>query len=158
MENNRRDFIKKTALGAAALSFGGVLQGFSARSYGNIMGANGRINVGVMGVNSRGLALATNFAGQKNCQVISISDVDSRAAEKCIATVAKIAGSDPKNEPDFRKALENKDIDAMVIATPDHWHAPAALLAMKPANMFTWKNLQPTVRTKERSWRKLLPV
>ena len=131
MENNRRDFIKKTALGAAALSFGGVLQGFSARSYGNIMGANGRINVGVMGVNSRGLALATNFAGQKNCQVISISDVDSRAAEKCIATVAKIAGSDPKNEPDFRKALENKDIDAMVIATPDHWHAPAALLAMK---------------------------
>ncbi|MGD9557422.1 MAG: gfo/Idh/MocA family oxidoreductase, partial [Mangrovibacterium sp.] len=80
MENKRRDFIKKTVLGTAALSFGGVLQGFSARSYGNIMGANGRINVGVMGVNSRGLALATNVAGQKNCHVISISDVDSRAA------------------------------------------------------------------------------
>jgi predicted dehydrogenase len=131
MENNRRDFIKKTVLGTAALSFGGVLQGFSAKSYQNIIGANERINVGVMGVNSRGLALATNFASQKNCKIIYISDVDTRAAEKCIASVTKIAGSSPKAAPDFRKALEDKDLDAMVVATPDHWHAPAALLAMK---------------------------
>ncbi len=131
MEPSRRNFIKKTALGTAAVSFGGILSGFSAKSYGNIIGANERINVGVMGVNSRGLALATNFAGQKNCNVISISDVDTRAAEKCIEAIAGIAGTRPKAVPDFRKALEDKELDAMVVATPDHWHAPAALLAMK---------------------------
>lgn len=131
MENKRRDFIKTTVLGTAAFSFGGALQGFSAKSYRNIIGANDRINVGVMGVNSRGMALATNFARQKNCHVISICDVDTRAAEKCIEGVANITGSKPKAVPDFRDALADRDLDAMVIATPDHWHAPAALLAMK---------------------------
>jgi anaerobic selenocysteine-containing dehydrogenase len=54
MENNRREFLKKTALAVTALSFGGLLPGFSAKSYRNISGANERINVGVVGVNSRG--------------------------------------------------------------------------------------------------------
>ncbi len=131
MENNRRDFIRKTVLGTAALTVGGVLPGFSARSYRNIAGANERINVGVMGVNSRGNALAQNFAMQKNCNLVYVSDVDTRAAAKCINAVAKITGSKPKAMPDFRNALEAKDMDAIVVATPDHWHAPAALLAMK---------------------------
>ena len=85
----------------------------------------------MMGVNSRGLALAANFALQPNCEVISISDVDTRAADKCIDTVEKTGVRKPKNEPDFRKALEDKDLDALVIAAPDHWHAPAAILASK---------------------------
>src|SRR3546814_7125390 len=89
----------------------------------NIFGANDRIKVGVMGVNSRGNALATNFALQKNCQVLYISDVDTRAADKCAANVEKNQGKRPKLAPDFRKALEDKDLDAMAIATPDHWHA-----------------------------------
>ena len=131
MENNRRDFIKKTFLGTAALSIGGVLPGFSAKSYSNIAGANERINVAMMGVNARGFALANNFSGLKNCKIIYVSDVDTRAAEKCIASVEKIAGERPKTAPDFRKALEDKDLDALVVATPDHWHAPAALIAMK---------------------------
>lgn len=131
MENNRRDFIRKTVLGTAALTVGGVLPGFSARSYRNIAGANERINVGVMGVNSRGNALAQNFAMQKNCNLVYVSDVDTRATAKCIDAVAKITGSKPKAMPDFRNALEAKDMDAIVVATPDHWHAPAALLAMK---------------------------
>ncbi|MBC8004554.1 MAG: Gfo/Idh/MocA family oxidoreductase [Verrucomicrobia bacterium] len=131
MENNRRDFIKKTVLGTAALSIGGILPGFSAKSYRAISGANERINVAIMGVNARGLALANNFSDQKNCKVIYVSDVDTRAAEKCIASVAKITGESPKAAPDFRKALEDKDLDALVVATPDHWHAPATLAAMK---------------------------
>lgn len=131
MRNTRRDFLKNAALGTAALTAGGILPGFSSRSYGKIMGANERINVAVMGVNSRGLSLAKNFASQSNCQVGHICDVDARAAEKCIAGVAKIAGERPKASPDFRKALEDKNLDAMVVATPDHWHAPAALIAMK---------------------------
>lgn len=131
MKNSRRDFLKNATLGTAAISVGGILPGFSPRSYGNIIGSNERINVAVMGVNSRGHSLANNFASQTNCKVMYISDVDYRAAEKCIASVAKIGGDAPKASPDFRKALEDKDLDAMVIATPDHWHAPAALIAMK---------------------------
>ncbi len=129
MKNSRRDFIRKTLVGGAAVSAGGVLPGFSARSYASILGANDRIVVGVMGVHSRGLALAGNFARQENCEVASVSDVDRRAAEKCVASVEKIQNKRPRAVPDFRKALEDKRLDAMVIATPDHWHAPAAILA-----------------------------
>ena len=130
-DDTRRTFIKKAITGTAVLSAGGVLPGFSARSYARILGANEKVRVGMMGVNSRGLALAGNFALQPNCEVISVSDVDSRAADKCLATVGKIQQSTPKNQPDFRKALEDKDVDALVIAAPDHWHAPAAILASK---------------------------
>ena len=129
--DSRRDFLKKTAAGTALLSFGGILPGFSPKSYAKIIGANEKVRVGMMGVNSRGFALASNYALQPNCEVVSISDVDSRAAEKCITAVTGIQKSKPANMPDFRKALENKDMDALVIAAPDHWHAPAAILASK---------------------------
>jgi predicted dehydrogenase len=131
MNNNRRDFLKNSIRGAAVVSIGGVLPSFSAKSYGAIIGSNERIKVGMMGVNSRGLALSKNFALQKNAQVISVSDVDTRAAATCISEVEKIQNSQPLAIPDFRKALEQKELDALVIAAPDHWHAPAAILASK---------------------------
>lgn len=127
--HTRRTFIKKTITGTAALSLGGVLPVFSAKSYANILGSNERINVGMMGVNSRGRALANNFALQPNCEVSFISDVDSRAADKCIASVSKLQNKKPKAQADFRKVLDNKKVDALVIAAPDHWHAPAAIMA-----------------------------
>src|SRR5690554_208144 len=129
--DSRRDFIKKTVASTAALSIGGVLPAFTAKSYGSILGANDRVKVSVMGVNSRGNALAQNFAHQPNCEVLYVADVDSRAIEKCNAAVEKIAGKAPKPARDFRTTLEDKDVDALVVAAPDHWHAPAALLACK---------------------------
>jgi predicted dehydrogenase len=129
--NSRRTFIKKAITGTAAISMGAALPDFSAKSYARIIGSNERVSVGLMGVNSRGLALATTFAVQPNFDVISISDVDSRATEKCISEVKNLQEISPKSTPDFRKALENKDMDALVIAAPDHWHAPAAVLASK---------------------------
>lgn len=131
MNNNRRRFLKNTIKGTAALSLGGMMPSFSAASYSRIAGANERMNVGMMGVNSRGLALAQGFAAQKNALVVSVSDVDSRAADKCIAEVERIAKNKPTAITDFRKALENKDLDILAIAAPDHWHAPAAILAAK---------------------------
>lgn len=131
MKTKRRDFIKAAAMSATAVSFGGVLPGFSAKSYGKIMGANERINVAGMGVNARGLAVAGNFARQENCDVTHICDVDTRAMEKCIAAVEKIQNKKPKATGDFRKALEDKDVDALIVTAPDHWHAPAAILACK---------------------------
>lgn len=127
----RRNFIKRAVAGTAMLSFGGVLPEFSAKSYANIVGANDRIQIGCIGVNSRGAALARNFAKQENCIIKHICDVDSRALNKCIAEVSKISNTTPKGYKDLRLLLEKKDLDAVVIATPDHWHAPAALLAMK---------------------------
>jgi predicted dehydrogenase len=63
--------------------------------------------------------------------VLNICDVDSRAIATCTGDVEKITGKRPVGVPDFRKALENKDINAIAIAAPDHWHAPAAILAAK---------------------------
>lgn len=127
----RRNFIKKVGASTALLGVGGILPSFSAKSYANIIGANDRIRMGSIGVNSRGLALTQNFAKQDNCVINYVCDVDSRALSKCIDSVQKIANNTPKGEKDIRRLLEKKDLDAVVIATPDHWHAPAALMAMQ---------------------------
>jgi predicted dehydrogenase len=129
--NSRRDFIKKSAGISAGLMVGGVLPGFSAESYRRIMGANDMLRASVMGVNSRGNALAQNFAFQQNCEVTHVCDADSRAIEKCSANVQKVQNKTPQGFEDFRKSLESKDVDILVVAAPDHWHAPAALLAMQ---------------------------
>ena len=80
----RRSFLKKTIASTTMLSLGGILPGFTPKSYANIIGANDRITVGMVGVNSRGLALSKNFAKQTNCNVSHICDVESRALNKCI--------------------------------------------------------------------------
>ena len=131
MENSRRDFLKKTLASSAMVAVGGVLSGFSAGSYNRIMGSNEKIRVSMMGVNSRGYALAQTFAQQTNCEVIHVCDVDSRAIDKCITMLKGIQETTTTAFGDFRKSLESSDIDAMVIAAPDHWHAPAALLAIQ---------------------------
>jgi predicted dehydrogenase len=118
-------------MGAITLGLGGILPQFSAASYGQIAGANKRVRVAVIGVNSRGGALASNFANQTDFEVACICDVDTRAIAKCAKTVSAKTKKTPETHQDFRRALEDKDIDAVVIATPDHWHTPAALLALQ---------------------------
>jgi predicted dehydrogenase len=129
--STRRSFIKKTASASLAVSIGGVLPAFSAKSYKRIVGSNEKIRVSVMGVNSRGKALATSFAQQKNCDVLHICDVDSRAITACNEALGEFQDFRTKGFTDFRESLEDKDIDALVVAAPDHWHAPAALLAIQ---------------------------
>jgi len=129
--NSRRSFVKKTALSSAALMAGGVLPQFSAQSYARILGANDKVRASVMGVNSRGNALATNFAQQDICDVIHICDVDSRAITKCLTNLKDRQSIKAKGFTDFRESIESKDVDVLVIAAPDHWHAPAALIGMQ---------------------------
>ncbi|NNE76856.1 MAG: Gfo/Idh/MocA family oxidoreductase, partial [Pricia sp.] len=128
IQNSRRKFIKKSTMAFVA---GSVLPQFSAKSYAQIMGANEKINVSVMGVNSRGKALAQNFASQENCNVMHICDVDNRAITSCLAAIEARQSIKAKGVADVRKSLESKDIDALVIAAPDHWHAPASLMALQ---------------------------
>jgi predicted dehydrogenase len=131
MKVTRREFFVKASGGAAALSLGASSRHLNARSYAHVIGANDRFHISIMGVNARGNALAGNFARQANCRIDYICDVDRRAIEKCISTVVKTQQETPKGEKDFRKSLEDKEVDALVIAAPDHWHAPAALLAVE---------------------------
>ena len=128
----RREFLRQAVLGAAAISVGGLAPGLStAASARKVKGANDRIRIGVVGVNSRGSALAQGFAKMEGAEVACICDVDSDALARCQAAVTRVTGTTPQGEKDLRKMLENKDIDAVAIATPDHWHAPAAILALQ---------------------------
>ncbi len=129
MKINRRNFISKTTGVGLGLSMGGILPSFSAKSYASILGANEKITVACMGVNSRGLAVGKNFANQKNCEVLHVCDVDSRASAICTKEIENEQKRRPAETQDFRKALEDKNLDALIVTAPDHWHAPAALLA-----------------------------
>ncbi len=128
MKKSRRSFLKNLAQGSAVAAIGGVGMGFSSKSYRKIIGANDRIRMAMIGVNGRGAAMAPIFAKQPNTEVIYVCDVDEKARTKGIAAVQKTGKDAPKGENDFRKILLDKDLDAVYIATPDHWHAPAAII------------------------------
>jgi len=130
----RRDFIRKIGVATVALAAGqnflnSSAMGFSAKSYNRIVGANDRIHVAAIGLNGRGNGMAAVFAGQKNTMVSCVCDVDSRTIPKAIKSVVA-AGQDspPKSEKDCRKVLADKSIDAIYIATPDHWHSPLTIM------------------------------
>ena len=131
MQTSRRDFLKTAGAASALLSVGGILPGFSAASYNRIIGANDRIRLSITGLNGRGTALASNFARLNDCEIATVCDVDRRAIDKCVSAVKKVNNTTPKGEKDFRVSLADSSIDAVVIAMPDHWHTPAALLALQ---------------------------
>ncbi len=104
---------------------------FPISAFANVLGSNNRLNVAVMGVNSRGGYLAVKFAEAENVKISWICDVDQRAIDKTIQAVNEKYGYEPKGEKDIRKVLEDKDLDILVIAAPDHWHAPASIMALQ---------------------------
>jgi len=89
-----------------------------------------KVVVAVMGLNGRGTVLARVFAKTPNAEVACVCDVDAQVLAKGVTAVDEAQGKAPKGLVDFRRALEDKAIDALVIAAPDHWHAPAAILAL----------------------------
>lgn len=123
---NRRDFVAATA--ATAATFAGT----TARSYAQIMGSNGRVNFAVIGLRSRAYAhLAALKASSSNANIAAVCDVDTRFLDKFAAKTTTEMGTAPRTEKDFRKVLGSKDIDAITVATPDHWHAPMAILGLQ---------------------------
>ena len=131
MSNNRRSFIKKASVGAAGIAFGGSINAMPARSYANIFGANDHINCAVIGVRSRAKAHFMAIHQDKNAKVIYSCDVDDNIIEEHNKWCQENIGYIPKVEKDFRKVLEDKKVDAVFIATPEHWHAPMAILALQ---------------------------
>jgi len=127
MENaSRRDFIKRVGTTGLGLTLGGLT--FSAKSYAKIVGANERVNMAVMGTNGRGAGMARNFQSIKDVDMIYVCDVEDKALAKGLAAVEK-AGGKAKAEKDIRKLLKDKDLDGLLVTAPDHWHAPAAIMA-----------------------------
>lgn len=112
--------------------------------------------MGVIGTNGRGAALAPIFAKQENTEVNFICDVDVKARQKGIEAVVKAGKEAPKGENDFRKILANKEVDAIYIATPDHWHAPATIIGCAAGKHVYVENHCRITRARE-NWLLLLP-
>lgn len=129
MDNTRRNFIKNTTLGTASLATATLSSNFVLGR--DILGANERINCAVVGVRSRGKAHAAAINLQENAKILYSCDVDDVILEEHNKWCQKNLGYVPKVEKDFRKLLEIKKLDAIFIATPEHWHAPMTIMALQ---------------------------
>ena len=124
-QTTRRTFLESTAAGAA-LAAGSYFVSEAAAQQSS--SANEKIVVGMMGVNGRGGALTQGFMGQPNCEIGYVCDVDERAISKVSTTVGNKQSRKPQGVVDFRKILDDKSVDVLVCAAPNHWHAPATIL------------------------------
>jgi predicted dehydrogenase len=123
----RREFLDTLAVGAAGLAVGST-----AKSYAQILGSNDRLNFAVIGVRSRAYAhLSALKANKKNARIAYVCDVDSNTLKKFTEDTEKEMGEAPKPEKDFRHILQQKDVDAITIAAPDHWHTPMAIAGLQ---------------------------
>ena len=127
---NRRDFVKQAAIAGVGLGFTPTLAALAQETNRRPAAALNKVTVAVIGTNGRGLAHIECLAGLPNVEIAYICDVDDRAITKGVKETAKRQKTEPKGLKDFRKALEDKSLDAVSIATPDHWHAPMAILSL----------------------------
>jgi predicted dehydrogenase len=123
----RREFIDTLAVGAAGLAITS-----SAKSYGQIMGSNDRLNFAVIGLHSRAYAhLSSLKANKASARISHVCDVDSNTMKKFAADAEREMGAAPAMDKDFRNILQLKEVDAITIAAPDHWHAPMAIAGLQ---------------------------
>lgn len=121
---SRRGFIKKSAVGATGLAI-------SAKSYANILGANDRIHVAIMGCFRRFGALGPSLSIAKDTKISYVGDVDAKRQAAAVGKIKELTGEAPKGNKDLRKILEDKNLDAVFLATPDHWHAAGTWMALQ---------------------------
>lgn len=119
MPPTRRSFLS-SSLGAAA----------TVCAAGRVLGANDRLNVAVIGVNGMGGFHTRTLAGLKDVRVAALCDVDPAPLARAAKTVKDATGAEPALIDEFQKVLDDKAIEAVVVATPHHWHIPIALRAL----------------------------
>lgn len=117
---NRREFMKGTVGAAASLT---VLSQTRARAAGE------KIIVGVMGLGGRGTYLAEKFAQRPDVEIAYLSDPNTRRFARAREVVDEAQGKRPKMVQDFREILDDGSVDALIIATPDHWHGLGTIMA-----------------------------
>jgi len=122
--SDRREFLRTSTavgLGLAALP---------AWVRANPSDPSGRVRIAVIGTNSRGLNHIESLAGIEHVELAYVCDVSDPALEKGVRKAAAFPGMAPKAEKDFRRILDDKTVDAITIAVPDHWHTPMAIMAI----------------------------
>lgn len=121
--NNRRTFLKQTATSAGALAFYGAAGAFT-----RAQAPSSRLRVAVMGL-SRGLDLVNSTIGVANCEVAYVCDVDSDRTARGMQVATSKQKAPVKAEKDVRRILDDPDVDVLFVAAPNHWHAPATIMA-----------------------------
>lgn len=156
---SRRDFTARLGVAAAGVMVGGDLFGgvthAAPHTSNRILGANDRVVTASIGIHSQGNALKRGFAQLKNVEIKTLCDVDANlypsrsSGDKTL--LEKVPAFKPGFQQDLRRVLDDKDIDAVVIAVPNHWHALASIWAMqagkhvyveKPAAHTAWEGRQ----------------
>ena len=123
----RREFLDSLAVGAATVAVNAT-----AKSYRQILGANDRLNFAVIGLNGRAYAHLSSLKANRSAARIShVCDVDANILRKFADSTQQEMGEAPATNKDFRSILALKDVDAITIATPDHWHAPMAIAGLQ---------------------------
>src|SRR5688572_13882784 len=112
---NRRTFLKATTAATA----------FTAASWNRVLGANGRVRIGLIGFGLIGRLHARNFLAQPDAQIISVAETFAPRMD----AACELIGGSVQRCADFRRMLEDKAVDAVVVATPDHWHALMTMMA-----------------------------
>ncbi len=118
---NRRQFLQAAAAGAA------VATSLAAR--GDAASVNEQIVLGAIGLGGQGTNLLRSFARQRDVRVPYVCDVDQNRLGRAVKAVEEITGRAPQAVTDLRRILDDRTVDAVTVATPDHWHAPATILA-----------------------------
>src|SRR3954465_12946989 len=134
----RRGFLKTTATTAGALAL-------SSLTPSGAIGANDRIRMGIIGVGGQGGGHLSGFLGRQkthNVDVVAVCDVYKKRVTRAVDGV-KSKGQTADGYMDYRKLLERKDIDAVLIATPDHWHGKISIEAMESVNNVYCEHLMP---------------
>ena len=138
--NNRRNFLKITASGLTLAA----MVGPASRS---VPGANDLINIGVIGVGGRGTSLVEELVDRKDCKVVAVCAV----YEKRVKRAMGICGGAGYRY--YQELLDRPDIDAVFIATPDHWHAPVAIDTLKAGkDVYLEKPMTRTAEEAKRLW------
>ncbi len=147
---SRRAFLQTSALAAGAAAF-------SARSWAQVAGANGDIRVAVLGLNGRGRNHVTSLLALKGVRLVALCDPDTAVLDRAKQSVGE-KGASIKTYTDLRELFTSADIDAVTIATPNHWHALAAIWAMqagkdvyleKPVSHEIWEGRQVVAAAKK---------
>jgi len=118
----RREFLESSAGTSLAA-------GIASTCPSRVLGANDRIVVGLMGAGGRGTQLLEWFAARPDVEVAYIADPDQSRSEACAGKIVKITGKRPVLTQDFRRMLGDRNVNAIINATPDHWHALGTILA-----------------------------
>lgn len=122
---SRRSFLKRAAVGGAIASF--TISGTKAS--GRVLGANDRVRVAIAGIHGQGQRNITYFGGMKDVEIAYLIDPDSRLFDSRSKAAEQRSGILPTCVQDFRYALDDKNLDAIAIVTPNHWHSPMGILA-----------------------------